>query len=52
MDAGRDIYQDLPESLIREMVFQKFQKFDNYLMAVKPVPLEVGGFRPGLTLYE
>jgi hypothetical protein len=45
MDAGRGIYQDLPESLIREMVFQKFQKFDNYFMAVKPVPLELGGFR-------
>jgi hypothetical protein len=34
------------------MVFKMFQKCDNYLMAVKPVPLELGGFRPGLNLYE
>jgi hypothetical protein len=42
MDAGLDIYQDLPEILIREMYFKKFQKFDNYFMLVKPVPLEFG----------
>jgi hypothetical protein len=32
--------------------FRSFKKCDNYFMAVKPVPLESGGFRLGLNLYE
>ncbi len=32
--------------------FRSFKKFNDDVMAVKPVPLELGRFTPGQALYE
>jgi hypothetical protein len=51
IDTGFDMYQDMIDTHTREVHFKKFQKFDNYFMAVKLVSLEYDWFRPAQIRY-